>query len=163
MDCRGKRAFLQHSISHHLYVPHEVQQIPSRQVTDKPESLSINLITSQQPVTTNNSLLCSAVTFVPSGLDPQTLMRQRWHLTWTDLLMTLANRILFLITSSKWLSCQRGIIFIRDFIRLIKCFFFFQWQNPLLWGHQRKVFHHRIQSYSQATFSQIFVRHFKNH
>ena len=77
VDCRGKRAFLQHSISHHLYVPHEVQQIPSGQVTDKPESLSINLITSQQPVTTNNSLLCSAVTFVPSGLDPQTLMRQR--------------------------------------------------------------------------------------
>ena len=47
VDCGGKRAFLQHSLSHHLYVPHEVQQIPSRQVTDKPESLSINLITSQ--------------------------------------------------------------------------------------------------------------------
>ena len=47
VDCGGKRAVLQHSLSHHLYVPHEVQQIPSRQVTDKPESLSINLITSQ--------------------------------------------------------------------------------------------------------------------
>ena len=47
VDCGRKRAFLQHSISHHLYVPHEVQQIPSRQVTDKPESLSINLITSR--------------------------------------------------------------------------------------------------------------------
>ena len=45
VDCGGKRAFLQHSLSHHLYVPHEVQQIPPGQVTDKP--LSINLITSQ--------------------------------------------------------------------------------------------------------------------
>ena len=47
VDCGGKRAFLQHSLSHHLYVPHEVQQIPPGQVTNKPESLSINLITSQ--------------------------------------------------------------------------------------------------------------------
>ena len=77
VDCRRKRAFLQHPISHHLYVPHEVQQIPSRQVTDKPESLSINLITSPNHQPTNKSLFCSVVTFVPSGLDPQTLMRQR--------------------------------------------------------------------------------------
>ena len=57
----GERVVLQPALPHHLHVPHEVQQIPPRQVTDKPESLSINLITRTYQPTTHYLLFPSHI------------------------------------------------------------------------------------------------------